>query len=55
MNIRKKDIAVSRNHSGALLLSTVINGYLKKASYYDVSLKWARVDFINSLKNEAKK
>lgn len=54
MNIRKKDIAVSRNHSGALLLSTVINGYLKSAVFYDTPLKWARADFINSLKNEAK-
>lgn len=54
MNIRKKDIAVFRNHAGAWVLSTVVDGYLKTAVYYEISLKWARVDFIDNLKKEAK-
>lgn len=55
MNIRKKDISTNRNYAGAWVLSAVVDGYFKSAVYYDLSLKWARVDFINSLKKGAKK
>ena len=50
MNIRKKDISVFLNRAGALVLSTVHNGYYVSRVYYDISLKWARVEFINELK-----
>ena len=50
MNIRKKDISVFLNHEGAFVLSTVHNGYYVARVYYDVPLKWARVEFINELK-----
>lgn len=52
MNIRKKDIAVNRNHAGAWVLSTVHNGYFVSRVYYDESLKWARVAFIDFLKTQ---
>lgn len=54
MNIRKKDITVNRNHAGAWVLSTVHNGYFKSAVFYDMPLKWARVEFIESLKKGVK-
>ena len=50
MNIRKQDISVFLNHAGGFVLSTVHNGYYVARVYYAVSLKWARVDFINRLK-----
>jgi hypothetical protein len=54
MNIRKKDISVFLNHAGAVVLSTMAGGYYRKAVYYDVPLKWARVDFIENIKKELK-
>lgn len=50
MNIRKKDISVFSNHSGAWVLSTIHNGYYESRVYSNISLKWARVEFINELK-----
>lgn len=52
MNIRKKDISVNRNHAGGWVLSCVHNGYYTHAVFYDISLKWARVEFINQLKSK---
>lgn len=54
MNIRKKDISAHRNYAGAWVLSTTHNGYFKSAVFYDMTLKWARVEFIESLKKGVK-
>lgn len=50
MNIRKKDISVNRNHAGAWVLSTVHDGYYTCRTYYDYTLKQARVAFIDHLR-----
>ena len=50
MNIHKKDISVFFNHAGDFVLSTTHNGYYVSRAYRGVSLKWARVEFINELK-----
>ena len=50
MNIRKKDITVHRNHTGAFVLSTMYEGYYVCQVYYTDTLKEARIGFIEHLR-----